>query len=89
MKILGSTKSKINNDRNKYLPHLQITEVILNHCNNLSNDYQKDSRVLYIFYPNKLFGQLLDILPKKYIFLNFFNSECSQTHFIFNSKFYN
>ena len=89
MKILGSTKSKINNDRNKYLPHLQITEVILNHCNNLSNDYQKDSRVLYIFYPNKSFRQLLDILPKKYIFLNFFNSECSQTHFIFNSKSYN
>ena len=50
---------------------LEITEVVLVHCNILNNDYQQDSRVLYTFGPNKSFGQLLDISPKKnYIFKN-------------------
>ena len=29
--------------------HLGITEVVLVHCNTVDNDYQQDSRVLYIF----------------------------------------
>ena len=41
------------------------------------NDYQQDSRVLYTFVPNKLFGQLLDISRKKIIFLKTCNSEFS------------
>ena len=43
------------------MPHLEITEVVLVHYNTVDNDYQQNSRVLYIFAPNKLFGQLLDI----------------------------
>ena len=31
------------------MPHLRITEVVLVHCNIVSNDYQQDSRVLYTF----------------------------------------
>ena len=31
--------------------------------------YQQDSRVLCTFVPNKSFDQLLDILPKNFIFL--------------------
>ena len=50
---------------------LEITEVVLIHCNIVKNDYQQDSRVLYTFIPNKSFGQLLDILTKKIIFKNF------------------
>ena len=34
-------------------------------------------RVLYTFVPNKSFGQLLDIPPKKFIFLETFDSEFS------------
>ena len=65
MKLLGSTKSRITKDENgENVPNLEITEVILIHCNIVSNDYQQDSRVLYIFVPNKSFGQLLDISPK-------------------------
>ena len=30
----------------KMLPHLEITEVVLVHCNIANNDYQQDSRVL-------------------------------------------
>ena len=33
------------------MPGLEITEVVLIHCNIVSNDYQQDSRVLYTFVP--------------------------------------
>ena len=69
MKLLGSTKSRITKDENgENVPNLEITEVTLIHCNIVINDYQQDSRVLYIFVPNKSFGQLLDISPKNFIF---------------------
>ena len=55
-KLLGSTKSKITKD-SKNVSHLEITKVIFVHCNIVNNDYQEDSRVLYTFVPNKLFGQ--------------------------------
>ena len=42
---------------------------------NLVNGYQQDSRMLYIFVPNKPFGSLLEISPKNHIFLKTFNSE--------------
>ena len=65
MKLLGSTKSKLNKDKNgKNVPHLEITEVVFVHCNIVNNDYQQLSRALYTFVPNKSFGQLLDISPK-------------------------
>ena len=64
MKLLGSTTSKINKDKNgKNVPHLEITEVVLAYCNIVNNDYQQDSRVLHPFVSNKSFGQLLDISP--------------------------
>ena len=78
MKLLGSTKSKINKDENgENVPHLKITEVVLVHCNIVKNDYQQDSRVRYTFIPNKLFGHLLNISPKKFIILKALNSEFS------------
>ena len=76
MKLLGSTENKITKDKNgKNVPHLEITEVVLVHCNMVNNDYQHDSRVLYTFVPNKSFGCLLDISPSYHIFLKIFNSE--------------
>ena len=33
--------------------HLEITEVVLIHCNIVSSGYQQDSEVLYTFAPNK------------------------------------
>ena len=68
MELLGSTKSRITKDENgENVPHLEIAEVILIHCNVVSKDYQQDSRTLYTFVPNKSFGQLLDISPKNFI----------------------
>ena len=41
MKLLGSTESKIIKDKNgENVPHLEITEVVLVHCNLVNNDYQ-------------------------------------------------
>ena len=76
MKLLGSTKNKITKDKNgENIPHLEITEVVLVHCNMVNSDYQHDSRVLYAFVPNKSFSSLLDISPSNHIFLKTFNSE--------------
>ena len=73
-----STKSKITVNKNgENVPHLLLTELVLVHCHFVNNDYQQDSRVLYIFVPNKSFGELLDISPKKFIFLKAFDSELS------------
>ena len=55
---------------------LEIIEVVLVHCNIVKKDYQCDLRVLeYTLVSNKSFGQLLDISPKKILFLKTFNSE--------------
>ena len=44
MKLLGSTESKITKNKNgENVPHLEITEVVLVHCNMVNNDYQQDS----------------------------------------------
>ena len=75
MKLLGSTESKITQDKNgENVPHLEITEVLV-HCNIANNDYQQESRVLYTFIPNKPFGRLLQISPTNHIFLKIFNSK--------------
>ena len=76
MKLPGSTKNKITKDKNgENLQHLEIIEEVLVHFDNINNDYQQDSRVLYTFVPNKPFGSLLEISPTNYIFLKTFNWE--------------
>ena len=47
--LLGSFNSKITKDENgKNKVHLEIIEVVLVHCNFVNNNYQQDSRVIYI-----------------------------------------
>ena len=68
MKLPGSTENKITKDKNgDNVPHLEITEVVLVHCDIVNKDYQHDSRVLYTFVPNKLFGSLLEVSPTNHI----------------------
>ena len=55
--------------------HLEITEVVLVHCNIVNNDYQQGSTVLYRFVANTPFGSLLEISSANHIFLKVFNSE--------------
>ena len=75
IKLLGSTKDEITKDENcENVPNLEITEIVIIHCN-IVNNYQQNSQFLYTPFPNKLFCQLLDILSKNFIFLKTFNSE--------------
>ena len=78
MQLLGNTKSKITkNENGENMLHLEITEVVLAHCNVVNNDYQHDSRFSFTFIPKKYFGQLLDTSPKIFIILKIFNAEFS------------
>ena len=78
MKLLGSTENRITKDKNgENVVHLDIPKVILVHGNIVDNDYQQDSRVFYTFFPNKSFGQLLELSPTNSVFLKTFNLKCS------------
>ena len=69
MKLLGSTESKITEDKKgENVPHLEAVELVLVHCNLVNNDYQQNSRILYTFVPNKTFGSLLEISLTNHIF---------------------
>ena len=75
MKLLRSTENKTTKSNNgDSVRQLKITEIVLDHCNIVNNDYQQDSRVLYTFVPNKTFGSLLGISSKNNIFSKTFNS---------------
>ena len=87
MKLLGSNKSKITKDKNgENVPYLKTTEVLLLHCNTVTNICQEDSWVLYTFIPNKSFDQLLNISSKNVIFLKIFDSESSYIEVSFNDQ---
>ena len=42
MKLLASVEKKIKNKHGENVPHLEITEVVLAHCNIVNIDYQRD-----------------------------------------------
>ena len=77
-KLLGSSKSKITTDKNgENVLNLEISEAELLCCNVINKAYRRGSRVLSTLVPNKLFGQLLNISFKNFIFFKTFNSEVS------------
>ena len=87
MKLLGSTESKITKDKNgENVPHLEIVELVLVHCNLANNDYQQDSRILYNFVPNRTFGSLSEISPTNQFFLRTFNSEFHEVKIWFTDQ---
>ena len=87
MKLLGSTVSKINKDKNgENVPHLVVVEVALVHCNLVNNDYQQNPRILYTFVSNKAFGSLLEISPPNHALLTTFNSEFQEIKIWFTDQ---
>ena len=87
MKLLGSTENKITKDKNgENVPHLEIFELVLVHCNLVNNDYQQDSRILYRFVPNKPCGSLLEISPTNHNILKAFNSELQEIKIWFTDQ---
>ena len=90
MKLLGSIESQITEDKNgENVPHLEIVELVLIHCNVVNNNYQQDSKILYTFVPNKPFGSLLEISHPNHIFLKTFNSELQEIKVWFTVKIAN
>ena len=78
MRLLGSTKSIIDSDKNSELvPKLESVDLVLMHCNLVNNDYQKASRVLFTFVPNKSYGQLMTTVPHPLTMLKTVNTEFS------------
>ena len=88
MKLLGSTSSIIDSDKNsENVPRLENVEVVLVHCNLVNNSYQHHSRVLFTFVPTKRYGQfvptkrygqLISISPHSLVFLKTVNTEFSE-----------
>ena len=76
------TKDKNSED----VPHLEINELVLVHCNFVNNDYQQDSRILYTFVPNKPFGNLLETSSTIHILLKTFNSEFQEIKVWFTNQ---
>ena len=87
MKLLGSAESKITRNKNgENVPHLEVVELVLVHCNLVNNDYQQDSRILYTFVPNKTFGSLLEVSPTNHVFLKPFNSKFQEIKIWFTDQ---
>ena len=58
MNVLGRVKSDV--DKNKVgedVSNLESVKVVLVHCNLVNNSYQKTSKVLFTFVPNKQWDQ--------------------------------
>ena len=69
MKLLGSTSSIIDKDKNSdTAPKLENFEVVLVHCNLVNNSYQQHSRVLFTLVPNRQYDQLISISPHSLVF---------------------
>ena len=68
------------------MPHLEIVDLVLVHCNLVNNDYQQYSRILYTFVPNKPFVSLLEISPTNHIFLKTFNLEFQEIKVWFTDR---
>ena len=81
MKLLESKIAK--GENGEIVPLLEITKLVLVHCNIVNDDYQQDSRALYTFVPSESFVTLLEISPTNFIPLKTFNSEFQTNKLLF------
>ena len=78
MRLLGRTSNSIDKDKNSELvPKLESVDLVLVHCNVVNNSYQQASKVLFMFVPNKKYGQLITVSPHSLIMLKTVNTEFS------------
>ena len=87
MKLLGSSKSVIDSDKNSELvPKLESVDLVLMHCNLVNNTYQKASRVLFTFVPDKSYGQIMTTVPHPLIMLKTINTEFTSVEVWFTDQ---
>ena len=90
MKLLGSTKKGIDQDKDREdVTKLESVEVVLVHCNLVNNNYQQASKVLFTFVPNKRFGKLISISSYSLAMLNATNTEFSSLEIWFTEDIVN
>ena len=87
MKLLGSTKKDVDQDKDgENIPKLESIKIVLVHCNLVNNSFQ---RALFTFLSNKQFGQLINISPHSLAMINTTNTQFSSIEVWFpdqNSK---
>ena len=87
MKLLGSTKQDVDQDKNgEDVTNLESVEVVLVHCNLVNTNYQQALKVLFTFVPNKQFGQLMTIAPHSLTIINTTNTEFSSIELWFTDQ---
>ena len=87
IKLLGSTKKDINQDKDgEDVPILESVEVVLVHWNLVNNNYQQASKVAFTSVSNKQFGQLINIPPHSLIMLSTRNTEFSSIEVWFTDQ---
>ena len=87
MKLLGSTKKDVDQHKDgEEVPKLESVEVVLVQCNQVNNNYQQASKVLFTFVPNKQFRPLITIAPHSLTMLNTTNTEFSSIEVWFTDQ---
>ena len=87
MKLLGSAKKDVDKDKDgEDVPKLESVEIVLVHCNLVNNSYQKTSKVLSTFAPNKKFGQLISILSDSLAMLKTTSAEFQSVELWFTDQ---
>ena len=83
MKLLGSSESKITKYRNgENVPHLEITELVLVHCNLANNYYQQDFTTL----ATNIWYFIRNFTNKSYLFKNISFRISRNQYMVYRSK---
>ena len=74
--MLGFREEKIKVEKKSgdLVPRIEPVTLVLVHCNLVNNEYQRDSKLLYTFVPDKGFRELLSIEPSNFIFNEVYGS---------------
>ena len=87
MKLLGSTKKDVDQDKNgKNVPKSKFVEVVLVHRNSVNNNYQQASKILFTFVSDRQFGQLITIVPHSLTMLKTTNAKFQSTEVWFKDQ---
>ena len=86
LELLTRETIKLVGSAEKNVPHIELVELVLVHCNLVNNDFQQYSRILYTFVPNKPFGNSLEISSTSHIYLKTFNSEFQEIKIWFTDQ---
>ena len=69
MLIIDITKLIDKSKTGKYVPSLEVFEVVLVQCNLVDNQYQQKSEVLKTFKPNTSYAYFLNVEPSRLVCL--------------------